>query len=57
MYKTFDSLGLSPVARARAGIEAANANKGLDMFKKLMEGRMISRVDNILCLCYNKYNS
>lgn len=35
--KLFDQLGLSPVARARAGIEAANANKGLDVFKKLME--------------------
>ena len=34
--KLFDQLGLSPLARARAGLKAANAKGGLDIFKELM---------------------
>lgn len=34
--KLFDQLGLSPVARARMGLGAANAKKGDDIFRKLM---------------------
>lgn len=35
--KLFDQLGLSPIARARAGIKSANAKTELDIFKALME--------------------
>ncbi len=35
--RLFDQLGLSPVARARMGLGAANAKKKSDFFKKLME--------------------
>lgn len=34
--KLFDQLGLSPIARARAGLKAANAKSELDIFKELM---------------------
>lgn len=34
--KLFDQLGLSPLARARAGLKAANAKNELDVFKELM---------------------
>ena len=34
--KLFDQLGLSPLARARAGLKAANAKSELDIFKELM---------------------
>ena len=34
--RLFDQLGLSPVARARAGLKAANAKSELDIFKELM---------------------
>lgn len=34
--KFFDQLGLSPLARARAGIQGANAKKDEDIFAKLM---------------------
>ena len=34
--KLFDQLGLSPIARARAGLKAANAKSDLDIFKELM---------------------
>ncbi|MDE7440229.1 MAG: phage terminase small subunit P27 family [Clostridia bacterium] len=34
--KLFDQLGLSPVARARMGLGAANAKKNDDPFRKLM---------------------
>ncbi len=34
--KLFDQLGLSPVARARMGLGAANAKKGDDALRKLM---------------------
>lgn len=33
----FDQLGLSPLARARAGMRAANAKQELNVFKDLME--------------------
>ena len=35
--KLFAELGLSPLARARAGIKSANAKTELDIFKELME--------------------
>ena len=35
--KLFDQLGLSPLARARAGVRAANAKGEMDVFKELME--------------------
>lgn len=35
--KLFDQLGLSPLARARAGLKSANAKTELDIFKELME--------------------
>ena len=35
--KLFDQLGLSPLARAKAGLNAANAQSGIDIFKQLME--------------------
>ncbi|HHU80989.1 MAG TPA: P27 family phage terminase small subunit, partial [Acholeplasmataceae bacterium] len=35
--KLFDQLGLSPIARARAGLKSANAKSELDIFKELME--------------------
>jgi P27 family predicted phage terminase small subunit len=34
--RLFDQLGLSPIARARAGLKAANAKSELDIFKELM---------------------
>jgi len=34
--KLFDQLGLSPVARSRMGLGAANAKKGDDAFRRLM---------------------
>lgn len=34
--KLFDQLGLSPLARARAGLKAANAQADMDIFKELM---------------------
>ena len=34
--KYIDQLGLSPLARARAGVKGANAKEDEDMFKKLM---------------------
>ena len=34
--KLFDQLGLSPLARARAGLKSANAKSELDIFKELM---------------------
>ncbi len=34
--KLFDQLGLSPVARARMGLGAANSKKGDDIFRKFM---------------------
>ena len=33
----FDDLGLSPIARTRAGLAAANVKSELDIFKELME--------------------
>lgn len=36
MIKLFDQLGLSPLARARAGLSAANAQKDADIFEGLM---------------------
>ena len=33
----FDQLGLSPLARARAGVKGANAKNEIDIFKELME--------------------
>lgn len=35
--KLFAELGLSPLARARAGLKSANAKSELDVFKELME--------------------
>jgi len=35
--KLFDQLGLSPIARARMGLKAANAKNDEDIFKKFME--------------------
>lgn len=35
--KLFAELGLSPLARARAGLKSANAKTELDIFKELME--------------------
>ena len=37
--KLFDQLGLSPLARARAGLKAANAKEEDDWFKQLMDRR------------------
>ena len=34
--KYFDQLGLSPLARARVGLKAANAKQDMDIFKELM---------------------
>jgi P27 family predicted phage terminase small subunit len=34
--KLFDQLGLSPLARARVGLKAANAKSDMDVFKELM---------------------
>jgi P27 family predicted phage terminase small subunit len=34
--KLFDQLGLSPLARAKAGLKAANAKEGMDVFMELM---------------------
>ena len=34
--KLFDQLGLSPLARARVGLKAANAKADIDIFKELM---------------------
>ena len=34
--KFFDQLGLSPLARARAGLKAANAKADIDIFKEIM---------------------
>nr|DAX95797.1 MAG TPA: terminase small subunit [Caudoviricetes sp.] len=34
--KLFDQLGLSPLARAKAGLNAANAKKSVDIFSGLM---------------------
>lgn len=35
--KLFDQLGLSPLARARAGLQAANAKDDEEIFRKLIE--------------------
>jgi P27 family predicted phage terminase small subunit len=35
--KLFDQLGLSPLARARAGLKAANSKKEEDVFKEIMD--------------------
>lgn len=36
VLRYFDQLGLSPLARARAGVKGANAKSELDIFKELM---------------------
>jgi P27 family predicted phage terminase small subunit len=35
--KLFDQLGLSPLARAKAGLAAANAKSELDVFKEILD--------------------